>query len=267
MDFEILNSLIAAISITPNLDEITTLPQFVKTVFDISISLVGLAVLIQFVRAGWRVLTAAGNTGKIGEANTMMTNAVVGAIILFSSVLLLNIINPDLTSLRFNDQAFSGGEIKSFDFDPVRNPAVRTNIKHQDAVDQLEKAGIVVKRGVSLEGVRQATIDYVIKLFNECKDRGLRGKIFGNCDGWSISRGTNFKTGSHTASQDLYESGFVLGLDADVDLEDYFEDTPEYFKYLGRIITGQRYRDKRNGAEFSSIFNGVDLTDWEVSIQ
>jgi len=46
-------------------------------------------------------MTAAGNASKIKEAKDRMSNAVLGIVLLFSSFLILNTINPDLTSGTF----------------------------------------------------------------------------------------------------------------------------------------------------------------------
>lgn len=47
-------------------------------------------------------LTVAGNVGKAGGAKTMMTNAVIGAILLFAAYMILFTINPDLVRNTFN---------------------------------------------------------------------------------------------------------------------------------------------------------------------
>ena len=62
----------------------------------------GIAVFVMFFYSGFLWLTAAGNTSKIGEAITHMTNAVFGAILLLSSYLILYTINPDLVKNTVN---------------------------------------------------------------------------------------------------------------------------------------------------------------------
>ncbi len=79
-----------------------TVPELIVKLYKYSISIVGIMIFIQFVRAGFVYLTAAGNAGKTGQATHLMTNAVIGAILLFSAYLILNVINPDLLTLQLD---------------------------------------------------------------------------------------------------------------------------------------------------------------------
>ncbi|MBI4160490.1 MAG: hypothetical protein HY506_01125 [Candidatus Yanofskybacteria bacterium] len=78
------------------------LPSFISSIYSFSLTIVGIAVFVQMVRAGFMWLTAAGNVGKAGTAKSMMTNAVIGAILLFAAYLILFIINPDLVKNTFD---------------------------------------------------------------------------------------------------------------------------------------------------------------------
>ncbi len=94
-------SKVQAVSL-PNFTDTTDLPVFISSVYSFALTIVGLAVFVQILRAGFLYLTAAGNMSKAGQAKSMMTNAVVGAILLFSAYLVLYIINPDLVKNTFN---------------------------------------------------------------------------------------------------------------------------------------------------------------------
>ena len=61
-----------------------------------------MSVFFIFFYSGFLWLTAAGNTAKVGEARTQMTNAVFGAILLLSSYLILYTINPDFVKSTVN---------------------------------------------------------------------------------------------------------------------------------------------------------------------
>lgn len=78
------------------------LPAFISSVYSFALTVVGIAVFVQIVRAGFAWLTAAGNVGKASGAKTMMTNAVIGAILLFAAYMILFTINPDLVRNTFN---------------------------------------------------------------------------------------------------------------------------------------------------------------------
>lgn len=104
------------------------LPAFVSSIYSFALTVVGLAILVQAIRAGFKMLTAAGNTAKIGEGRKMITNAVIGAILLFAAYLILNIINPDLVKNTFN---FSLPKTASTS---VGNPNPQTNPTNGSAV-------------------------------------------------------------------------------------------------------------------------------------
>ena len=83
-----------------------TLPRFtsgqnfgelINNIYDVAIALVGLAVLVQFTIAGLIYMLAAGNAAEVSSATKKMQNAGLGAILLLSAYLILNVINPDLT--------------------------------------------------------------------------------------------------------------------------------------------------------------------------
>lgn len=80
----------------------TDLGQLIQQIFMWSLSILGISVFIMFFYSGFLWLTAAGNTSKIGEAKTHMTNAVFGAILLLSSYLILYTINPDFVENTVN---------------------------------------------------------------------------------------------------------------------------------------------------------------------
>lgn len=73
--------------------------DFIRQIYNFAIAMVGIAVFIQFLRAGLSYLYAAGNAGETMHAKEMMQNAIMGAILLLSAYLILNVINPDLTNV------------------------------------------------------------------------------------------------------------------------------------------------------------------------
>lgn len=80
----------------------TNLGQLIQQIFTWSLGILGISVFVMFFYSGFLWLTAAGNTSKIGEAKTHMTNAVFGAILLLSSYLILYTINPDFVKNTVN---------------------------------------------------------------------------------------------------------------------------------------------------------------------
>jgi len=201
-----------------NPDNVNSFGDLFNSIYTWSLAVVGLAVFIQFLRAGWLYLTAAGNASKAGEARTLMTNAVVGVILLFSAVLLLNTINPDLKKLDFmlnKDQVGSsgppgGGTVQSITIDP--------RVARQD----LTAAGITTAQ-IDLEGIRRFEV-------TELQD--LNGKC-GSC-GFEVIGFDTLGGGSRITIKG--ESG-ALGTDGDL------TDAIQNKDFIGIGATGERYRD------------------------
>ena len=76
--------------------------ECISQIYTVSLSLVGIVAFVQIVWGGFMLLTAAGNTSKTGQAMDKIKNAILGIILLFSSYLILNTINPDLVNFKFN---------------------------------------------------------------------------------------------------------------------------------------------------------------------
>lgn len=75
--------------------------SLIESIFNWALALVGIAVFVNFLWAGFLWFTAAGRPGPINQAQEKMTNALIGAIILLASYLILNTINPDLVKNTF----------------------------------------------------------------------------------------------------------------------------------------------------------------------
>ncbi|MDP3696605.1 MAG: pilin [Candidatus Taylorbacteria bacterium] len=76
--------------------------ECISQIYTVSLSLVGIVAFVQIVWGGFMLLTAAGNTSKTGQAMDKIKNAILGIVLLFSSYLILNTINPDLVNFKFN---------------------------------------------------------------------------------------------------------------------------------------------------------------------
>ncbi len=80
----------------------TNLGQLIQQIFGWSLGILGIAVFVMIFYAGFIWLTAAGNTSRISEARGHITNAVLGAVLLLSSYLILYTINPDFVKNTVN---------------------------------------------------------------------------------------------------------------------------------------------------------------------
>ncbi len=83
-----------------NLNNNSTLPQLIQYLYEWGIALGGLAVFIALVSAGFEYLGSAGDVGKMTNARKKIGSAIVGLVLLLSSWLILNTINPELTTFQ-----------------------------------------------------------------------------------------------------------------------------------------------------------------------
>lgn len=72
------------------------LGELITDIYNWSLGILGLGVFSMITYGGALWLTAAGNPGKIASAKSKISNALLGAVLLLSSYLILNLINPDL---------------------------------------------------------------------------------------------------------------------------------------------------------------------------
>lgn len=93
--------------------------DLIGSAFNYAIIFVGLSVFIMILYAGFLWMTSAANPGNISTAKKMISNAILGAILLLSSYVILYTINPELVGGRFDIQ---GIEIVPFIPDPVPPP-------------------------------------------------------------------------------------------------------------------------------------------------
>lgn len=80
----------------------TSLTTLVKYMYEWGISLGALAAFISIIVAGFNYLTSVGNSSKINEAKKRITASFLGIALLLGTVLILNTINPEITSLEIN---------------------------------------------------------------------------------------------------------------------------------------------------------------------
>ena len=78
----------------------SSLTDLVKYFYEWAIALGGIAAFVALIIGGYYYLTSMGNAAQLQEAKDRISSAVFGLILLLGSWLLLNTINPELTTLR-----------------------------------------------------------------------------------------------------------------------------------------------------------------------
>ena len=74
--------------------------RYIRALYIYFVGIVGVLAVVMIMYAGFLWITAAGNSSKISEAKEHMNGAVIGTILALTSFLLLQLINPQLVSLR-----------------------------------------------------------------------------------------------------------------------------------------------------------------------
>ena len=187
MEFLFIQTVHAA-SIIPDFTQVDDFGQFIKTIYNLSIGLVGVAVFVQFLRAGIEYMLAAGNVGKVEQAKEYMTNAILGAVLLLSAYLILNEINPDLLSVSMFNKSYVVEQLKK-DLKPINtcSPTYTDSPNcqktgSQEAVEkenQLEQSGIDVSSIGQVTSINQLNIDYLTGLTTN----GGSGKVISSNTG------------------------------------------------------------------------------------
>jgi len=78
----------------------TTLAEMVKYFYEWGVTIGGLVAFLALVMAGFQYMTSAGDPSKMKEATERIKSAILGLVLLLGSYLVLNLINPELTTLR-----------------------------------------------------------------------------------------------------------------------------------------------------------------------
>lgn len=109
----------------------STLPDYVKYIFDFAIGICGFAGFASLVLGGIKFLTSAGDPGKASDAKSQILSALFGAVLLLGSVILFNMINPAILT-------FSMPKIEAAPEGPLPTPAIYS-VPTRDLTERLKK--------------------------------------------------------------------------------------------------------------------------------
>ncbi len=76
------------------------LAKYIKGLYDYGMAAAGILAAIVLMAGGVIWLTSGGDSGKVGQAKELIIGSISGLVILLSSWIILNTINPDLLALR-----------------------------------------------------------------------------------------------------------------------------------------------------------------------
>jgi hypothetical protein len=150
----------------------------IQNIYNYSIWVLGIAVFLMVFAAGFKWLTAAGNAGKISEARDMIFKAVIGAILLVSSVIILQTINPDLANNSFTLPKIPSGSTGGLGSNSCATCTCRdpgNTVADYDGAVATSSANVlsdpVVANALNTLANRQIFLDAVV---NDLQSRSLR---------------------------------------------------------------------------------------------
>ena len=98
------NTVIFAITATPKpiqlqvpigtMKEVTDVGLYFEALFNFSVAAVGIIAVVMIMVGGFMYVAAAGDAGKIGTAKGYIGSSIIGLVLVFTSYILLNTINP-----------------------------------------------------------------------------------------------------------------------------------------------------------------------------
>lgn len=108
-------------------NDLPVLPDYIKAVFNLSLTITGLIAFFVIISGGFRYLTAGASISKMADARDRIASGILGLIIILSSYLILTTINPQLTILslpEIDETALTA--LSPFDFE--KNPTAYQTI-------------------------------------------------------------------------------------------------------------------------------------------
>ncbi len=203
-------------------DFVVMAQNIMKWFVAISASIVALV----FALGGMKMVMSAGNTGAVSEAKEMMTNSVIGFLILLGAWLIVNTVlmtvmsdgkgievwgeiqcvpNPTMTATNTG-----GGSVTNTGGGSVTGGQLTDTA----ARDLLAASGITVNKtaaqGTSLEGMNAATVQDIIDLKNDC-----------NCS-IIVTGGTE---GVHAAGTESHANGYKYDIGLNPQVNSYITST------------------------------------------
>lgn len=160
------------------------LPKYITAVYNLALAVVILSAVLMVSVGGFMYLTSAGNTASMGTAKGIIFDALIGLVIALSAWLLLNTINPDLTTVSIKGITISGGGGPGPTAPPGETPPGETppggTLTDAEARKRLSDAGISVNHPepqTSLAGIPASTITNIINLktVSGCEDFRVTG--------------------------------------------------------------------------------------------
>src|SRR5688572_7454059 len=80
--------------------DIPWIAQYMKGVYSYAVGIAGLLAGVMFVIGGFYILTAGGDGSRVQKGKQRITDAIIGLLLVFGAYIVLNVVNPELTSFE-----------------------------------------------------------------------------------------------------------------------------------------------------------------------
>jgi hypothetical protein len=141
-------------------------PATIEYFYRWGIALGGLAAFVSLVMAGFQYLTSVGNETKMRDAKERINSAVLGLVLLLSSFLILNAINPELTTLKMPSLEAPSDTLEPYDEEELIITKKCSKVLvfpepdyHGTAVLEINKGGTA--KGILIEKDRAYSIRFI----------------------------------------------------------------------------------------------------------
>ena len=248
-----------------------------QNILSFIITLMSSIIALVFVFGGMKMVMSAGDTGKVTDARHMMTNAVIGFVILLSAWLIIDTVMKLVVS---EDVLREMGPWHTIQCPPVTTPAPPAppdtvavipptpgtvtpgTLSHADALALLQSKGVSVTSSqqivqadcsstsgcTSLQGIRQSTIDQAIIIKEACSTCIV-----------SVTGGTE-STGGHTGGASSHQAGYKIDIDDNRAIDSFLESRLRPSGSRTGANGGARYLDSC-GNEYVR-----ESTHWDISV-
>jgi len=206
--------------------------EFIRNIYIFFLSISGMLAFFVLIWGGVQRVINAGNPEKIKEADEWIKGALLGLLLLFGAWLLLNTINPNLVELQLpslqeikveeRPKSEGGGAGVGGGGGGAAGPA----LSESDARSKLLANGITVNAQppkTSLNGIKQATIDEIIRMKKEC-DAWMKSSN-GNNGVCNVIVTAGTENGPHKAGACSHGNGYKVDLGLSPRLNEFIEKT------------------------------------------
>jgi len=205
-----------AITINPDIPQLQGIANtspcgWIVNFYGFALFFSGILAFGAIVFGGFMYATSAGNPSRQGTGKSYIQSALLGMLLLVGAYLILNVINPNLTTCSLPTLA----PVQVASAPPTTSGG---GVFGSVAATDLAKAGVSVKSGVSLDGIQQNTLVDIEQLAGSCQQ--AQG---GSCN-LIITSATD---GSHAEGKCSHANGYKADIRPNSGLDSFIASQPK----------------------------------------